>query len=54
VTQGFTIPKAPMKFYGSAQAAFGAVWDSINAKRGFGSNANPWVFAISFERINFN
>jgi hypothetical protein len=23
-------------------------WDSINAKRGFGWGANPWVWAISF------
>jgi hypothetical protein len=27
------------------------LWDSINAKRGFGWDANPWVWAITFKRI---
>ena len=27
------------------------LWDSINAKRGYGWDKNPWVWAISFERI---
>jgi hypothetical protein len=26
------------------------LWDSINAKRGYGWDANPWVWVISFER----
>jgi hypothetical protein len=26
-------------------------WDSLNAKRGFGWDANPWTWAISFRRI---
>ena len=27
-------------------------WDSLNAKRGYGWDANPWVWVIEFERIN--
>lgn len=27
------------------------LWDSINAKRGFGWEANPWVWALSFRRL---
>ena len=27
------------------------IWNSINEKRGFGWDANPWVWAISFRRI---
>jgi hypothetical protein len=27
------------------------LWDSINAKRGFGWAVNPWVWAITFRRI---
>ena len=27
------------------------LWDSINAKRGYGSGVSPWVWAISFKRI---
>lgn len=28
--------------------AFGALWESINASRGFGWDTNPWVVAITF------
>ena len=28
-----------------------ALWDSINKKRGYGWNENPWVWVIEFERI---
>ncbi len=30
---------------------FRKLWDSINAKRGFGWAANPWVFVIEFRRV---
>lgn len=30
---------------------FAYLWDSLNAKRGFGWDANPWVAAYTFERI---
>jgi len=29
---------------------FRLLWDSINAKHGFGWGANPWVFVIEFEK----
>lgn len=29
---------------------FATTWDSINAKRGYPWESNPWVWAISFER----
>ena len=29
---------------------FHELWDSINAKRGYGWDANPWVWVIEFER----
>jgi hypothetical protein len=28
------------------------LWDSINAKRGFGWEANPWVWALTFRRVS--
>jgi hypothetical protein len=28
------------------------LWDSINLKRGFGWDSNPWVWAITFRRID--
>jgi hypothetical protein len=30
---------------------FARLWDSINAKRGYSWESNPWVWAISFERV---
>lgn len=35
----------------SAKAEFVLLWDSINAKRGFGWEVNPWVRAIEFRRV---
>lgn len=29
---------------------FQRLWDSINAKRGYGWDANPWVWVVSFEK----
>jgi len=31
---------------------FEALWDSLNAKRGFGWHTNCWVWVISFRRVN--
>jgi len=33
---------------------FLSLWDSINAKRGFGVERNPWVWALTFEVIRAN
>ena len=41
--------KEPMKQYTHRQA-FSALWDSINAKRGFGWDKNPWVWVIEFRK----
>jgi len=30
---------------------FNTLWDSINAKRGYGWETNPWVWVIEFRRI---
>jgi hypothetical protein len=31
---------------------FGAFWDSLSAKRGYGWDANPWVWVYTFERVD--
>ena len=31
--------------------AFTVLWDSINAKRGFGWDTNVWVWALTFRRL---
>lgn len=33
------------------QVAFQNLWDSINAKRGYSWESNPWVWAIEFKRV---
>jgi hypothetical protein len=40
--------------YGRSHAskAFQDLWDSLNKKRGFGWDINPWVFVINFKRID--
>ena len=35
----------------TATMCFEALWDSINAKRGYGWDANPWVWVVEFERV---
>jgi hypothetical protein len=30
---------------------FSVLWDSINAKRGYGWDANPWVWVVEFKRV---
>lgn len=30
---------------------FRELWDSLNAKRGYGWDTNPWVWVIEFERV---
>lgn len=31
--------------------AFAQLWDKLNAKRGYGWETNPWVWAVEFEKI---
>lgn len=33
-----------------SRLAFSLLWDDINSKRGFGWDANPWCWCVSFER----
>lgn len=35
----------------SYKAGFAGLWDSINVKRGYGWETNPWVFVYKFERV---
>lgn len=34
-----------------ARQWYSALWDSINAKRGYGWASNPWVWALTFRRL---
>jgi hypothetical protein len=33
------------------RSRFAALWDGLNAARGFGWNANPWVWVVEFKRV---
>ena len=48
--------RAEFSGYFSPVEAFMALWDSLNAARGYGWNANPWVVAVTFavERRNID
>lgn len=35
----------------TARQHFAQLWDSINSKRGFGWENNPWVWVIEFKRV---
>ena len=43
--------RSGMGYVGPPINAFRALWDSINAKRGFGWDANPWVWVLEFKRV---
>jgi hypothetical protein len=32
--------------------SYATLWDSLNAKRGFGWGTNPWVWVIEFKRVS--
>ena len=35
-----------------ARSSFRTLWDSINDKRGFGWDTNPWVWVVEFKQID--
>lgn len=42
--------KGTPKVFATARQAYASFWDSLNAKRGFGSHTNPWIWVIGFRR----
>jgi hypothetical protein len=42
---------SPSKTSRLCREAFRDLWNSINAKRGYGWDVNPWVWVIEFKRI---
>lgn len=45
-------PASPPEATGArCRPAFRHLWDSINAKRGYGWDANPWVWVVEFRRV---
>ena len=46
-------PPPPWSGY-SFRNTFRHLWDTINAKRGYGWDANPWVWVVEFRRMESN
>jgi len=47
-------PENEFAGFATAVGAFRNLWDSLNAKRGYEWEANPWVVAITFETVKQN
>ena len=39
------------KGQGEITSRFADFWDSLNAKRGYSWESNPWVWALTFKRV---
>jgi hypothetical protein len=44
--------RMPGRSFATALRSFETLWDSLNGRRGYGWDANPWVWVVSFNRIN--
>lgn len=51
VWKNYLYPKEPEKWLDSAVDSFRTLWDSINAKHGYGWDINPWVWRIEFKVV---
>lgn len=47
-------PDFPDEWDPSPVEEFAALWDSLNARRGYGWDTNPWVVALTFEVVAAN
>ena len=47
----YDLPNAPIASYYGAVAKFHNTWNSLNLKRGYGWDANPFVWTITFKRL---
>lgn len=44
----------PATWHDDPRSSFAVLWDSINSRRGFGFDTNPWVWALRFDVIPRN
>ena len=51
ITEGMSKTLVDGVVFISAKGNFHVFWDSLNIKRGYGWDTNPWVWVIEFEKI---
>jgi hypothetical protein len=52
ITEGMSKTLVGGVVFISAKGNFHVLWDSLNIKRGYGWEDNPWVWVIEFERVD--
>jgi hypothetical protein len=52
MAEHYQLGGSPIQGGSPERFAFIGLWDSINAKRGYSWESNPWVWAIEFKRID--
>jgi hypothetical protein len=52
ITEGMSKTLVDGVVFISAKGNFHVLWDSLNIKRGYGWEDNPWVWVIEFERVD--
>lgn len=50
--EAVTMAEEPRQATWSNRHDFAQLWNGINEKRGFGWNANPWVWVIEFKMVS--
>ncbi len=51
IMRPLSLGRANRDTWPTPQEAFEKLWDSLNAKRGYGWDFNPWVWPISFKEV---
>lgn len=51
VDNGSSNPTMGARWENMQRMAFEKLWDSINAKRGYSWESNPWVWAVTFNKV---
>ncbi len=52
LAEGIQVATADVASLGEFHACYRGLWNSLNAKRGYSWETNPWVWALTFKPIN--
>lgn len=54
ITEDDCVAEGLKLLQGGIRRAYKILWDSINDKRGFGWDVNPWVWVVEFKKLETN